>query len=72
MVDQSSAHAGHKEAKLSGGGHYDVIVVSEQFQGLESIDRHRKVYEILSHELKNEIHALSIKAYTPHELMGQG
>lgn len=66
IIDESAAHAGH--ASAGGGGHYIVEIVSDAFQGKPLIQRHRLVYDALHDAMKsNEIHALSIKAYTPAE-----
>ena len=65
IVDASSNHAGHEGAK--GGGHYQMTIVSRQFQGKTNMARHRMVYAALSGMMHKEIHALSIKAYTPEE-----
>ena len=66
IVDESSKHAGHEGAK--GGGHYQMTIVSSQFRGKSTMGRHRMVYAALSGMMHKEIHALSIKAYTPEEL----
>ncbi|OLQ95839.1 transcriptional regulator BolA [Vibrio ponticus] len=47
--------------------HFKVIVVSEQFEGLRLIARHRLVNQTLADELANHIHALAIHTYTPQE-----
>ncbi|MGH8711629.1 MAG: BolA family protein [Burkholderiales bacterium] len=65
IVDESSKHAGHEGAKS--GGHYQMTIVSRQFQGKTNMARHRMVYAALSGMMHKEIHALSIKAYTPEE-----
>ena len=65
IVDESSKHAGHEGAKS--GGHYQMTIVSHQFQGKTNMARHRMVYAALSGMMHKEIHALSIKAYTPEE-----
>lgn len=65
IVDESSKHAGHEGAK--GGGHYQMTIVSRQFHGKTNMARHRMVYAALSGMMHKEIHALSIKAYTPEE-----
>ena len=66
VLDQSAAHAGHREAS-SDKGHYRVILVSGAFDGLSPIARHRKVYEALSEEMDSSIHALSMTCMTPTE-----
>ena len=65
--DDSAAHAGHAGAR-SGGGHFNVVIVSQHFAGKSLLQRHRMVYGALQELLPTEIHALSIKALTPEEL----
>lgn len=45
--------------------HFKVMVVSEAFEGLMLVERHRRVYEILRDEMAGGVHALSIRALTP-------
>ena len=66
VVDRSHEHAGHEGAK-GGGGHFDVIIVAEAFNDMNTVQRHRAIYEALGDAMQCEIHALSIKAYTPDE-----
>ena len=54
------------------GRHWYAVVVSEAFAGLRPIARHQKVYATLGERLKtDEVHALSIKAFTPAEWAAQ-
>jgi BolA protein len=66
IIDQSAAHAGHEGAK-GGGGHYVVTIASAAFAGLPLLKRHRLVYAAVGEAMKDEIHALSIRAYAPDE-----
>ncbi len=53
---------------LTGGGdHFRAEVVSDRFDGLSSIDRHRLVYDVFGAEIGGPIHALSLKTSTPGE-----
>ena len=45
--------------------HFKVVVVSDKFEGMPLIQRHRLVNAVLEDELKNDVHALSIQAKTP-------
>ena len=65
--DDSALHAGHAGA-ASGGGHYSVRIVSERFEGLRLVMRHRLVYDAVHDMMKAEIHALAITALAPSEL----
>jgi BolA family transcriptional regulator, general stress-responsive regulator len=67
LIDDSEKHAGHAGAR-GGGGHFELIIVSAQFEGKSSQARHRMVHAALGDMLQREIHALSIKAYTPDEI----
>ena len=67
ILDESGAHVGHEGAK-SGGGHFQLVIVSREFDGKPAQLRHRMVYEALGPMMKKEIHALAIKAYAPGEL----
>ncbi|PBP51692.1 BolA family transcriptional regulator [Pseudomonas syringae] len=46
--------------------HYKAVLVSDQFQGLNSVKRHQKVYATLG-PLMGEFHALALHTYTPEE-----
>lgn len=63
--DDSAKHAGHAGARE--GGHFSVVVVSEQFAGRTRMQRHQLVYDAVSDLMRTEIHALSIQARTPQE-----
>lgn len=65
IIDHSAAHAGHAGNK--GGGHYNVTIVSEQFEGKSLVQRHQLIYKIMGDMMKDEIHALGINALTPTE-----
>ena len=65
IQDDSSFHTGH--VGNTGGGHYSVTIVSEKFNGLSLIKRHRLIYSAAKLLMNNEIHALSIHAKTSTE-----
>ncbi|MDH4285065.1 MAG: BolA/IbaG family iron-sulfur metabolism protein [Gallionellaceae bacterium] len=49
------------------GRHFEAVVVSEEFEGLNRIQRHQRVYKTLGERMRDEVHALSIKTFTPQE-----
>ena len=67
VIDDSHKHAGHAGVK-SGGGHFDLTIVSARFAGQSTVVRHRMIYDALGEMMQTEIHALSIKAFTPEEI----
>ena len=66
VIDDSHRHAGHAGA-ADGRGHFTVIVVSQRFAGLNTVKRHRLVYESVGDMMTTDIHALSIQALAPGE-----
>ncbi|MBT9495945.1 MULTISPECIES: BolA family protein [Zoogloea] len=66
LIDDSHLHAGHAGAR-SGGGHYQLDIVSAAFVGKNTVARHRLIYDALGDMMRQEIHALSIQARTPEE-----
>jgi BolA family transcriptional regulator, general stress-responsive regulator len=66
IMDESARHSGHAGAK-GGGGHYILTIVSPKFAGRSRLERHRLVYDTLQEMMHKDIHALSVKAYTPEE-----
>ena len=65
IIDEGHLHIGHEGAKK--GGHFKVVVVSDQFKYKTPLERHRLVYNAMGELMETEIHALSITAKTPEE-----
>ncbi len=56
------------EATVDGdGSHFSAIVVSNAFSGLSMVKQHQLVYATLGNSMQQDIHALSIQAYTPEQ-----
>ena len=66
VEDESHLHRGHPGA-AAGGGHFRVTLVSPRFVGHARLARHRMVYDALGDAMKTDIHALSVRAFTPEE-----
>ena len=50
------------------GSHWYAIMVSSAFQGLSRIARHHRAYATVGNRIHTgEVHALSMKTYTPTE-----
>lgn len=47
--------------------HYEALIVSTDFTDKTKIQRHRMVYSSLGDHMVSDIHALSMKLYTPQE-----
>lgn len=49
------------------GRHFSAIVVSDLFSGKSTVQQHQLVYKSLGGRVGTEIHALSIRTYTPDQ-----
>ena len=64
VEDDSHLHAGHAGARE--GRHFTVRIVSDRFNGLSRVARHRLVYDCLDALIgRGGIHALAIDARAP-------
>lgn len=47
------------------GLHYQLLVVSDLFQGKSLVEQHQMVYRALGDAMSGAVHALALKTYTP-------
>jgi BolA protein len=64
IVDESHLHVGHEGAR-DGKGHFRIRIVSDKFNGLPAVRRHRLIYMAIGDLMESDIHALSIQADSP-------
>ncbi|EWY37366.1 BolA family transcriptional regulator [Skermanella stibiiresistens SB22] len=64
IEDDSRRHAGHAGAGAEGETHFNIIIVSDAFEGKSRVARQRQVYDIVADELRERVHALSLKTLT--------
>ena len=64
IIDESHKHVNHK--KDTNGGHFKLLIVSNDFDNISLIKRHQLIYSILNEEMK-KIHAIAIHPFTPEE-----
>ncbi len=72
IENESAKHSGHagtrdRSGRVTGETHFRVAVVSNVFEGMSPLERHRQINSILKDELAGPVHALSIKASTVAE-----
>ncbi len=67
--DQIEKSIAGSKADVSGdGSKFEALVISEEFDGLSTLKRHKMIYAVLDEHIKSgAIHALTIKAYTANE-----
>jgi acid stress-induced BolA-like protein IbaG/YrbA len=49
------------------GAHFEATIVSPSFAGLNRVRQHQLVYAALGDRMREEIHALSMKTFSPEE-----
>ena len=55
-------------AEVEGDGHhFEAVIISPEFAGKSSVQRHQLVYGVLGDKMEAAIHALSMKTQTPEE-----
>ena len=62
VINESHMHSGPNTET-----HFKVILVSDEFDGIQLVQRHRKINELLKYELENGVHALSLHLFTQKE-----
>lgn len=53
------------------GEHFEAVIVSPAFAGKNRVQQHQLVYKALGARMGNEIHALSMKLYTPEQWLDE-
>ncbi len=61
VENESEYHRGHAGWDGSGESHFRLVLCSERFNGLTRVQCHRLVYQALSPEPMNQIHALQME-----------
>jgi len=61
------------------GQHFEAVIVSPEFTGRNMVQQHQLVYKALGDKMRAEIHALSMRTFTPeawaktsNELISEG
>lgn len=74
MIKAEISDAQVQVQDLTGGGdHYQVTVVSSEFEGRGLVQQHQLIYGALRQAMSSEaIHALALKTYTPQAWQAAG
>ncbi len=67
IKDDSHKHRGHTGWREGGETHFRVEIVSARFEGKSRVERQRMVYDLLTNELSDAVHALQLKTLAPSE-----
>lgn len=67
VTNFSEQHRHHDGYGNGGESHFNVVIVSDAFDGKSRLERQRMVYALLHTELRTHIHALTLKTLTSAE-----
>ncbi|PIE25301.1 MAG: transcriptional regulator [Neptuniibacter caesariensis] len=62
----------HMHSGPANDSHFKLTVVTNDFAGKRLIQRHQMIYGLLSDQMNNPIHALSMHLFTPDEWNEKG
>ena len=68
VVDESYMHAVPPGAE----SHFKILVVSDTFEGVPLVERHRKINALLDEERDQGLHALTMHTWTTEEWHAKG
>lgn len=55
----------HAQVLGDDGQHFEALIVSPQFAGQSRVQQHQLVYQALGDRMRADIHALSLRTFTP-------
>jgi BolA protein len=67
LADDSDKHKGHAGHDGQGESHFRLLIVSDAFEGVGRLDRHRMIHKVLELFLSGRVHAMAIRALAPEE-----
>lgn len=62
----------HVEVLGDDGQHFEALIVSPAFVGKNMVQQHQLVYQALGDRMRSEIHALSMRTFTPEAWQANG
>jgi acid stress-induced BolA-like protein IbaG/YrbA len=62
----------HIEVLGDDGQHFKALIVSPAFVGKNMVQQHQLVYQALGDRMRSEIHALSMRTFTPDTWQANG
>ncbi len=67
VLNESHMHA----VPVNSETHFKLVIVSDLFEGMRPVQRHQRVYKLLSEELAGGVHALALHIFTSEEWQEQ-
>ncbi len=55
----------HLSSPQGDNNHFQLVVVSDRFDGKSMVEQHQLVYQAVGDAMREDVHALSLKTFTP-------
>ena len=67
VKDVSEEHRGHQNFRENVESHFEIIIVSQKFENLNNVARHRLINKSLKKEFLSDLHSVTMKTFTINE-----
>ena len=67
VKDVSEEHRGHQNFRENVESHFEIIIVSQKFENLNNVARHRLINKSLKEEFLSDLHSVTMKTFTIDE-----
>ena len=67
VKDVSEEHRGHQNFRENVESHFEIIIVSQKFENLNNVSRHRLINKFLKTEFLSDLHSVTMKTFTIDE-----
>ena len=67
VKDVSEEHRGHQNFRENVESHFEILIVSQKFEDLNNVARHRMINKLLEEEFMSDLHSVTMKTLTIDE-----
>ena len=67
VKDVSEEHRGHQNFRENVESHFEITIVSQKFENLNNVARHRMINKSLKEEFMSDLHSVTMKTFTIDE-----
>ena len=67
VIDVSESHKGHSGYIKGEETHFEIIIISNDFENKNRLERHKLVNNCLKNEFKGSLHSVTYKLFTVSE-----
>ena len=57
----------HLSSPMLDNNHFQLVLISDRFDGKNMVEQHQLVYQALGDAMREAVHALSLKTFTPDQ-----